>query len=217
MTLRILTFLAGLVGALSFAGNADGDVVTVLNPGFETAVLGEGTSTATVADWFTFGTPVTVMNPSTVQFPGGATTEGLNAAMLAPAGLLVQNLSSVLQFGTYTVEFDLGNRLDADYAGMQFVFKAGGVGMLPASSLIPTPGDGLFQTATVTFSATPTNVNGGFVGGALRIEFLTPSTGSGFTALDNVRINFTAIPEPSAAGLAGLALVAATVVGRRRR
>lgn len=198
------------------AGPLRADLVTVANPGFEATTLGEGVSTSTVTNWFTFGTPVTVMNPSVAQFPAGAAAEGLNVAMLAPSALLVQNLSSTLQYGAYTVEFNVGNRLDAGYAGLLFVLKAGGVALIPYSSSVPVPGDGLYDTATFNFQVTPENVNGGFVGGALRIEILTPSSGSGFTAVDHVRINYSSsIPEPAAIPAFSV-LAAATAIRRNR-
>jgi hypothetical protein len=218
MTLKNrISVLAIVALAIQLApGTLRGDLVTVANPGFEATALGEGASTSTVANWFTFGTPVTVMNPSASQFPAGAAAEGMNVAMLAPSSLLVQNLSSVLQYGSYTVEFNVGNRLDAGYAGLLFVFKAGGVGLLPFSSSAPVPGDGMYDTATFNFQVTPENVNGGFVGGALRIEILTPSSGSGFTAVDHVRINFSSsIPEPVA--MPAFAIVAPLIALRRNR
>jgi hypothetical protein len=218
MKIKLIASFATFLGLFACETLTRADLVVVNNASFESTTLGEGASTPTINGWFKFGSPVSILNPTATEFPNGMTTDGSNVAMFAPTGLLAQNLSDTLQYGTYKVEFDLGNRLDADFAGMLFVMKAGGVGLLPDSSFVPTPADGQFQTASFTFNVTQNNVNGGFVGGALRLEFITLSGNTGFTALDNVRVDYTqAVPEPSSLGLTGIILCMAIARWRPRR
>jgi hypothetical protein len=203
----IVVFVVGIL--LVSQGPLHGDLVAVGNPGVEAQTLTDGGTVSPISDWSGFGT-VFAMNPSSMQYFGGTVPEGENVAMLAGTAVMLQVLSATAQIGICTVEFDVGQRLDAATLSAVFSLVAQDP-LTPDSGFMPAPGAGQFAPAQFVYSVLPGSPNESLVGNPLQLRFQNLA---GTATFDNVRVNFTAIPEPSAAGLV-LAMLA-SLAGRRR-
>jgi MYXO-CTERM domain-containing protein len=188
------------------AGSARAESIFVENPGFEANVLEDGAWTTFAPDGWTllegwFGT----FNPTENHFPGGV-PDGYNAAY-GNGGTIAQVLSAVLEADTqYTLRVDIGNRRNFPFPGYRVELLAGG-------ELVAEDDDNLrpqtttFETAHVRFHTDATDP---LVG--LPLEIRLVSLGRQI-AFDNVRVNSSPIPAPTAMAL----LAVAGLAGRRRR
>jgi hypothetical protein len=198
--------LAALV--LGFAQVSQATPIAVENAGFEHDVFGDTGGALGIHGWTgsgVFGT----YNPVAAQYPGGV-PEGDHIAFHHNTSVPVsQVLADALTAGTtYTLQVDVGNRLDLSSTGYSIGLYAGGVLLAQdASSIVPP--DGGFSTASVVYEA--------LAGNPLLGQLLEIRLGSGGTGIDfdNVRLDaedsFAPVPEPNvallmAAGLGGLAL-----------
>ncbi len=194
------------------------DIITINNPGFEDPVLADGvTSGTSTPGWNRLGS-TTFLNPSNVHFPGGNATEGFNVATMGAGGSgssLFQNLpNTTLQYGTYTFQFDVGDRLDEVLHNLGFNLLINATTIVPlTSSNTPAVPDGEFRTWTFTYDVLVPSTFENFIGDPTRIRFLAFGS-QGFSTIDNVQGTFTAIPEPSSAAL--IAIACGVVCFRRR-
>ena len=177
------------------------DFIIINNPGFENPILSDGlTSGTSTPSWSRIGA-ATFLNPSTSHFVGGLASEGSNVATLSAAGSgqsISQDLASTtLQYGTYTFEFDVGDRLDQTFHNVNFNFLVNSTTIIPSSSFIaPTVPDGEFITWTFNYQILDSGVFSGLIGDPTRIRFTAFGSSGGFS-IDNVRGSFTAVPEPT--------------------
>ena len=151
------------------------------------------------------------------QPDGSDQVMGLNASNYAMAILddtYSPHTTTTLAANTvYTLTIDVGDRTDQVFGGGEIRLGYGGTGvagdlgtnLLSATSVVnPTPSDGgwVIWTSTFETGATPAGL-----GQALRIEFVSGGTQ---TVIDNVRLDASAVPEPTTTallGLGGLALI----------
>jgi hypothetical protein len=188
--------------AKRFLSTAAADLITINNFGFEDPVLADGlTSGTSTPGWSRIGAS-TILNPSNSHFAGGTAPQDQNVATLNAGGsgsTLFQNLpATTLQYGTYTFEFEIGDRLDQAFHNVSFNFLINASTIVPVtSSSKPSVSDGSFATWTFTYEVLDPNVFNSFIGDPTRIRFLAFGS-SGFSTIDNVRGTFvSAVPEPS--------------------
>ncbi len=153
--------------------------VSVNNPSFETDLLCDGCNASSITDWDTSaGGGDGILNPSAAQYPGGTAPDGENVAYVNLTGNSVsQVLSAVLEEGRcYTLEVEVGNRLDESFAGYRIQLRAGGVVLAEDnSSQAPAPGE--FVTASVTYNSLPADPQ---LGQPLEIWLLSPGVQANF-------------------------------------
>lgn len=208
---RINLVALTLVLSLPFAATAQ---VTLFNTGFEDTVIGDGL-TGSAPFWGPLG-GAGALNPVSTMYAGGA-PEGNNVGFLNGNPSLMSQGFGVLTFGTYTIQMEVGRRLDLPLPTSFGISMRSGTTILIASfSSLPTPNPGEFVTWTRVFDLLPTNPNGGFVGGNGNVLLL--ASGGGQVNVDNVRILFSPIPEPTTAlSLMTVAGLAIALFRRRRR
>lgn len=116
-----------LVVSLTIVSACWGQPISIINPGFESNVIGAGTFQVFVPTGWTMYDPGAILNqnnnavgvirplPGTEYFPGG-TPEGVNAALVFlagnqanPAGLQQALTSSLLNNTRYTLSVQIGN------------------------------------------------------------------------------------------------------------
>lgn len=164
---------------------------------------------------------------------------GTNAAFITGGtldadggGVLYQILPSFnIGAGDYSAQIDLGQYFEAPgnpiFAGFSMeiyaVNRLSGdpVELLAANTLALAdyPAFGGWTNFTTDFTV---GLGSGNIGADLQLNLVVPNTGAGTltqTVMDNVRVDFTAVPEPSTFAMLGLglALAGATVYKRRRR
>ncbi len=191
-------------------GQAWSAPITVNNPGFEADVLTDGASGPVPAFWVGGGI---AYNPTTAQYAGEA-PEGQNIAAIN-IGELYQQISSPIVAGTtYTLEVDVGYRLDVS-PNPNFTVELrsyngvlGGNPLASKSQADGAPANGAFIPVSVSFTA---QEGADYLGRDILV-YLTSSQVQ--TNFDNVRLS--AVPLPAAAWLFGSALLGLVAVGRRK-
>ena len=186
--------------------------ITVSNPGFEADALANGASGPVPASWSGGGI---AYNPTTAQYAAEA-PEGQNIAAIN-IGDLYQQISSPIVAGTlYTLEVDVGYRLDVSPPNPNFTVELrsytgilGGNPLVSKSQADGAPANGAFIPVSVSFTA---QQGADYLGRDILI-YLT--SGGVQTNFDNVRL--TAVPLPAAAWLFGSALLGLAGVARRDR
>ena len=187
--------------------------VFVDNFSFESAAVGDGAVSGTHPGW----TGGSVFNPTATAVP--AVPDGLQVLFLqggGATGSATQLLAAVLTAGTtYTLQVDVGSRLDFNFIGT-YVISLQGTSVVLASATSPTPANGSFVTSSLSYVAGATNL-----GEALRIRITHTGAGSSTGLFDNVRLDASPtagnpVPEPSALGLAGLGLAGLAWLRRSR-
>jgi hypothetical protein len=218
-----------LISVTLWTGNAlKADSITVQNFSFEDPTLGTDQYTAyssttvdTIPGW-TNGAYSGVQHMSTPTDPnpnGGydylSVPDGVNAAYDDTSSPISQILSATLAPGEYTLTIAVGYRNNHNFDGGDFgLYTANGT-MLD-SMAVTQPVQGTFQDETLTYDVTASNLN---LGQQLQIE-LGGAIGGGqsnYADYDDVRLNFTAAPEPSTCLLLGVGMMAAVAAGAVRR
>lgn len=201
-------------GVLFMGAVAHAAPASLTNPSFEDPPQGEvgftdynaGANPNAIPGWtITGGGNAGVFNPGTGQYPGQGATDGSQVAF-SNGGNTIAQAVGVLQAQTqYTLQVDLGDRTDTPFPTYQIQLFAGGqVVAQNATSL--TPPDGGFVTDTVTFT---TGTSHPVLGAAMEIRLISGGVQANF---DKVRLDVTAVPEPT-----GLAVLGVAALGRRRR
>jgi hypothetical protein len=181
-------------------------LIPIVNFGFEDPLLSEGSWVGGATGWS--HSAAGVFNPTAVHFPGGV-PEGQNTGFVNN-GYLRQSLVAVLQPGAYTLQVDVGKRLDSGFPGYHIELWAGGSLLaLDNNTLAPAPGT--FQTSMLMYTAA---ANDAHLGAPLEIRI---SSSGVQTNVDNVRLNFQSVPEPSTAILSGIGALGLLACGWSRR
>jgi len=191
---------------------AQGAIVAVVNPSFESPTTADFTS-GVITGWL-LSAPAQqgVFRPSAFPSVGMGTTEGTQTAFLNQ-GFISQTLPSLLTVNTsYTLQVDVGDRLDLPFPGYAVQLFAGSTLLAQESSLVPNNG---FLTSTVSFTALPGNVA---IGQAIQIRLVSNGVQVNF---DNVRLDATAVPAaiplPASAAIWGLGTLGLGLIYRRRK
>ena len=231
-----------LIVAAAFAaaaGVAQAALVTISQPSFESPVTAPatftGTQTTGPTGWAVYNSGATnnqrffgVWNPSTTNSYIGGAPAGLNIGVvflqnttgIAEAGLQ-QTLGATLQLATqYTLTVEVGNFSDADPGPFNFTgFPGYRVDLFAGSTLLVSdnntlaPGEGMFATSVVSFTTGASHANAGQALGIRLVNLNGPGTEVNF---DNVRLDATSVPEPSAAALGSVAVLCALLRRLRR-
>lgn len=235
-----------LIGAALFALvlPAAADELFIENPSFENPASGPATFTEGATGWTIsdawagasgfryYG----VWNPEgTDSYVNGA-PDGDNVGVVflinnfnpTPGGLQ-QTLGSTLQLSTrYTLSVEVGNFAPSGsefnftgFPGYRVELLAGGV-VIASDDNTLAPAEGIFLTSTVTYT---TGTSDPLAGQSLGIRLLnlnqssvSPANASGIEVnFDDVRLDATAVPEPSGLLLFGLGSVVALRMLRRGR
>src|SRR5690606_3618032 len=129
---------------------ASAALVTVFNPSFEQDLQADGVHTPGLLSGWTIENNAGVWNPMTTHYPGEA-PDGENVAY-ANTGTIKQVLSATLQANMlYTLNVQVGNRLDSGFPGYSVGLYAGGM-LLAEDANSLSPADGTFELSTVTFA-----------------------------------------------------------------
>lgn len=194
--------VGGFIGAVN---RVDAAVIVVANAGFEDSILGDGGFNNTGIPSWTTTSPAGTLNPNVTMFATEA-PEGNNTAFAGSEAQISQVLADTLDANiTYTLDVEVGDRLDTTMRGYQVQLLAGG--NLLAQSTSPVPGEGAFVTSNVTYTSTDSDVN---LGSPLEIRLIGLGQQVNF---DDVRLN--AVPEPATCLLLTAGLLA--ILPRRRR
>ncbi len=229
--------------AASFIDSAVAAPVTVINASFESQVIADGTFATSSAPmgWAVFGNlnlnnrTVGVLNPNSTTLYSGGATDGNNVGVIfllddfgnqstfaGSEGGMQQTLTDTLQSWTrYTLTIDVGNIAnEVNFPHNQFAF--GGfpgyrIDLLAGSNVIASdnntllPAEGMFSTSTIEFTTDNSVAPGQQLG--IRLVNLNQAIGIEVN-FDNVRLDATAVPEPST-GLA--CLLVGLLLGFKRR
>ncbi|HEV2437304.1 MAG TPA: hypothetical protein VG077_15030 [Verrucomicrobiae bacterium] len=213
-----------VAAASLFINVAKASPVTVLNPSFET--LGALTSTgASGPEWnalpvsggwvsslnsaYVEYTVNNDVNPSNLHFAVAA--DGSVVANMGGVGTLSQDLNYAATAGqTITLSFDLGKTLTGLGTGnIEAQILVGGVPIADNATLTATAPAGQWALATITGTAS--------TAGDLSIAFIDINNNSGATPwLDNVSVDASPVPEPSALSFLAFGLIATLFVRRIR-
>jgi hypothetical protein len=206
---------AVVVLLLSIHASLWGQTYTVLNPGFETEVLADGTSTALVPSWTKIGTSVT-LNPTAAMLPGEA-PEGQNVWSVSNTATFITQGLGILQPGTYTLQGKVGLLTAGVFNGLNFTLRGNTTILVESSFSKPIPAPGTFDDWSITYVVLPTNANAITIGSNLNILAISGATAGTSAVLDDVRLSFVAVPEPTSYALVTITLLAGLLVERSRR
>lgn len=155
--------------------------VPIANASFEQNGLGRGGSWSfTIDGWVKQGQcgSFKLVPQGFAAYPAGTVQalDGVSVAFCNGQGAIGQQLSLPIEAGiTYTLMVDLGNRLDNPFPGYAVQLLADGEPIARTDE--PTPADGTFATATVTYRASaddPTlgkKLGIGLIGNGTQINF----------------------------------------------
>lgn len=230
MTRRLLSLPFTVLGlALALQGGAWAADLLITNPSFETPATPPGTfitsQSSGPSGWSIYGSlsasrQVGVVNPNSTTLYADAVPDGSNVGVVflltgsgSEAGLR-QTLVDTLQLSTqYTLTIDVGNIANdpnpphnsfnfTGFPGYRIDFMAGGV-VLASDNNTLLPGEGRFLTSTVSFTTGLSDPNQGQMLGIRLVNLNGPGIEVNF---DQVRLDATAVPEPTSAALLGSVL-----------
>jgi hypothetical protein len=157
------------------------ELITVANSGFETPGLPDGGWTHSTPSWAQISGTSGIFNPTTAEFPAGV-PEGENSAYIN-GGTLSQTITDTLVADSvYTLEVDVGNRMNKPFPGYEIQLLVNGDVRASADQTSVTPADGAFATATAFFKTLPADA-----GQPLEIRLLTDGEQPNF---DNVQLTW---------------------------
>lgn len=197
-------------------------LVEVVNPSFESPAIAAGTfqTTAPPTGWNNYayidvfaGRDVGVLNPATTTLYAEPAPHGSNVAVVflltggpTESGIQ-QTLTTSLEANMqYTLNVHVGNIAPdggpfnfAGFPGYRVALMAGGQEIAFDNNTL-APGEGRFLESTVQFSTGASHV---LLGQSLGIRLVSLDGPTGIEVnFDNVRLDATAVPEPSTCGLA---------------
>jgi hypothetical protein len=174
------------IAALS-AALAPAAPLTIVNPSFESPVLAPVGVAGTIPGWQDgdqAGTAAGVFHPTTSRYPGGI-PQGNNVAF-SNGPFIFQVLSEPLTANsTYTLQVGVGDRNDTPFPPYTVQLRAGGNVLAQTST--PTPADGAFATATLSFSPGLSHTH---LGKPLEVRVLS---GAAQLNIDNVLLDATVL------------------------
>jgi hypothetical protein len=151
----------------------------------------------------------TDLNPNNGQYDYVSIPDGVNAVFNDSGAPITQDLSATLLAGEYTMTVDVGwrNGHGFDSSSNFGLYTSTGT-FLDGITVTPPALQGAFQQESFTFDVAPTNAN---LGQGLMVEL------DGAADYDDVRLDFTAAPEPSTYALMGMGVALLAGVGFARR
>ncbi len=188
--------IVGFFVAVCLSASAGAAEVTIVNPGFEDSVLGDGVYNYQHPGWgyFANGGEQGSWNPGLpgTSDPGygGNAPEGQNVGWANPGGVgvpggfaqVLTDTDATLQAGrTYTLTVEVGNTLSWPWGGYKVQLLAGGTpgdtGEITVGTLLAednnllTIAEDTFETSTVTYTYDPAHA--GLLGEPLQIRLLS--------------------------------------------
>ncbi len=217
-----------LLASVAITASAHATAIVIPNFSFETPDGGVDLVTATAsfqsnpnASWLRSGN-WGVQDWVNAQFAGSTgdasvlpgTADGYQAAFMSSGATIFQDLGVLLPNTEYTFTVAVGNRLDRADSNLVTLSLINGNNLsgnvLVTGASTTSPADGTFEDFSVSFTSAA-DVTGNLV------IAINSHTASSQLVIDNVRLDASAIPEPSAfaalAGIVGLGFAAS----RRRR
>ncbi|MFZ4682775.1 MAG: hypothetical protein ACOYMS_09750 [Terrimicrobiaceae bacterium] len=220
---------------------ADATPLTVANHSFETPLVSSGTFIASDSSaptgWSIYGSLQSgfrffgALNPTGTTLYSGGAPDGSNVGVVflftpeSVEGGLQQTLGDTLQLSTqYTLTVDVGNIANdstpphnsfnfTGFPGYRVELLAGGT-VIASDNNTLAPSEGSFLTSEVTFT---TGTSHALAGQALGLRLINLN-GSGIEVnFDNVRLDASAVPEPSSLGLILVGLFVAYRTASPRR
>jgi hypothetical protein len=223
LKIQVVSKAVVIIAGLALAGSAKASPLTVLNASFENLSPGGlpfgcgpgcAYSIDVIPDWVTTDTSATgQFQPNATYFnlplPDGNVLAYSNIA----GATISQALGDTLVAGTlYTLQIDIGNRLDGLYVQPLVQLFAGNTLIATGSAVNPTSGN--FDTSVALY-ASP--IGDALAGQNLRIVLTSNGPQADF---DNVRLDaltIAATPEPASFAMLGLGLIGLGGLARRKR
>ena len=199
------TFLFGLVLA-QYSWSVYAAPVSIENSGFEDPPLTDGAATTnSVPDWtgINLGGPFStgVLNPNTADFSGEA-PEGENVGYVRFGNLFQVTPHVVTSGDAYTLSALVGNRLMAPFGLIVQLVADGNI--LASTALLDTDiADDEFLLVTLDYTVAPASLG---IGSSLEIWFTSDNSVSTSGYIDEVALEFVAVPLPAAGSLLFVAL-----------
>jgi hypothetical protein len=198
---------------LALTGVADAEWIEVKNSGFESPVIStEGSTSSVLTNWsLSSGGNASGagLNPSISQFPGQA-PEGQNVAWSSNREIFQYLDAVVLANTTYTLQVEVGNRLDKPFAGYRIRLYGLNISSVTLAEDRDTvsPADGNFETSTLVFTTGSSDETLGRTLGISLFAFNGVDPYDAQACFDNVRLEATMVPEPTdMIGLSGMLLI----------
>lgn len=215
-----LGFLGGLL-----SGYASATPISVVNYSFETPVLADDADSQTVTGWNTVTVWRCIVNPTGTEMTGadGNGTplggDGANIVYLhqgagsTVAGRIFAGTPALTELGTYTLTVAVGSMSTALSYGYNIkVYGTPGEGIYSSDGSDLTPGQLVDRTVSWTITD-PADV-GYMVLVSLETHCNSGSV-TGHTVFDNVRLDFTPVPEPSSMILLSIGCIGCIMRKRR--
>ncbi len=201
------------------AGASGAVPILIANHSFENPVQQENSYTVNVMPgWTGSGTFWHVANPGDSWFPGTSAGSGLpnpidgfNIAGINTGASIRQDLAAVVeQNAAYSLTMLTGHRLGSPFGSPTVRLLAGG--QLLAQAVPPSPAEGMFASFELIYTSPP---SGSMIGQPLRIEIQSSGTDAQVW-IDNLNLNFVAVPEPSTIALGMCSGILAMLLRHRR-
>jgi hypothetical protein len=198
------------IGLSTFA-TAHAAPIAIGDPSFEGVALSPGAFTSGVyaANSWNSNANGGIFRPTASNYPGGV-PDGVNIGYAGGSAVIDQLLNANLTVNTtYTLSVSVGNRLDAPHNdGYSIQLLAGGA-VLNGTTTLPAPAQGQFVLATDVYTAGSGDPH---LGQPLEIKLISTPTGQ--ASFDNVTLDASPVPEPSALVLLAAAAACIVVIQR---